>query len=367
VDTIDRLCAAARQYGASDLFLHAGRVPQIRLEGRLAPLDEAALAPAEVDAFWTRCGVPLETADHDGGFIAADGTRFRVSFFRSFDGRGAVMRQILTEIPTLDGLGLPSALLTSWISRPSGLILVTGPTGSGKSTTLAACLEWMNRNTSRHIVTIEDPIEYLFEPNLSVFTQREVGTDTPSFSEGLRRALRQSPDVILVGEIRDVASALTALQAAQTGHLVLSTLHGTNAIDSLERIARLCNTNDRAGMLQILGQQLIGVLCQRLVPGAGGGSVVVVEHLENRGATRKWIAEEQFLTLSDFIARGDNPANIPFLRSLADRVRTGRITEETALHLAPNAHELQRELRGIGRVAAVPPAATAPTPIPTPI
>jgi twitching motility protein PilT len=224
---------------------------------------------------------------------------------------------------------------------------VTGPTGAGKSTTLAACLEWLNQNYHRHIVTIEDPIEYLFTPVKCLFSQREVLSDTSSFSEGLRRSLRQSPDVILLGEIRDSVSAITALQAAETGHLVLATLHSSNVLDSLERLSRLFEIGEREGVLQLLSQQLIGILCQKLVPALPEGRTLVAEHFENQAVTRKWIAEGKFRELADLVAKGDNPANVTFLQSLVTLIQAGRITEAAGLQIATNPRELQRRLRGI--------------------
>jgi twitching motility protein PilT len=245
-------------------------------------------------------------------------------------------------VPGIETLGVPANLLASWIVRPSGLVLVTGPTGSGKSTTLAACLEWLNQNYHRHIVTIEDPIEYLFTPAKGLFTQREVGTDTMTFAEGLRRSLRQSPDVILLGEIRDSESAVTALQAAETGHLVLATLHSSNVLDTFERLSRLFGASEREGV-----QQLVGLLCQKLIPSLPDGRALAVEHFENQAVTRKWIAEGKFRDLADFIGKGDNPNNTTFLESLVVMIQEGRISEATALHVATNPREVQRRLRGV--------------------
>ena len=211
----------------------------------------------------------------------------------------------------------------------------------------------MNQHHSRHVVTIEDPIEYLFEPALCLFTQREVGIDTTSFAEGLRRSLRQSPDLILLGEIRDSASAITALQAAETGHLVLATLHSSNVLDSLERLSRLFDIREREGVLQVLSQQLIGIICQRLVNAEPEGRTLVVEHFENQAVTRKWIQEAKFRELADLVAKGDNPANVTFLQSLARLVRERKISEVVALQTASNPHELQRELRGISANAVL--------------
>lgn len=348
---IDRLCAVMHEQGASDLFLSSNQVPQIRLNGDLITLESEAFSDEEMNSFWERCGVPENALDHDTSYISADGQRYRVNFFHSLYTRGAVLRQIKTQIPELESLGLPEDLLKSWVVRRSGLILVTGATGSGKSTTLASCLDYLNHHYPRHVVTIEDPVEYLFSPDQCLFTQREVGTDTTSFAEGLRRSLRQSPDVILLGEIRDGLTASTALQAAETGHLVLATLHSSNVLDSLERLARLFDQAERAGVLQVLSQQLIGILSQKLIASASGGQVLAVEHVENQAATRKWILEGKFQELADFLAKGTQPSNISFVQSLYALVKSGQVTEETALHVAPNPHELQRLIRGIGNSA----------------
>ena len=310
-------------------------------------IGEAPVHAEEIESLWTQCGTTLDVLDYDGSYVATDGTRFRVNLFRTLFKRGAVLRPIKTVVPTLESLGAPTELLASWVTRPYGIVLVTGPTGAGKSTTIAACLEWINQNYARHIVTIEDPIEYLFTPAKCLFTQREVSTDTATFAEGLRRSLRQSPDVILLGEIRDSASAITALQAAETGHLVLATLHSSNVLDSLERIARLFEIGERDSVFQLLSQQLIGIICQKLVPALAEGRALVVEHFENQAVTRKWISEGKFRELTDFVAKGDNPHNVTFLQNLVVMIQSGRISEAVGLQAATNPRELQRRLRGI--------------------
>jgi len=347
VEYIDSLCLLAAHSQASDLFLYSGRVPQIRVNGEITEADTRPLSKEELALFWNHCGAASDALDFDGSHTSSDGRRYRVNLYRSLDQRGAVLRPIKMVIPSLDSLGVPTALLTSWIGRPAGLVLVTGATGSGKSTTLASGLDWLNQNTHRHIVTIEDPIEYLFQPQNCLFTQREVGSDTSSFAEGLKRSLRQSPDVILLGEIRDGPSAITALQAAETGHLVLATMHSSNVLDSLERVSRLFDPQERESVLYVLSQQLVGILCQKLVPDQRDGRALVVEHFENQAVTRKWIQEGKFRELADFVAKGDNPTNVTFLKSLATLVQTKRISEATALQAASSPHELQRLLRGI--------------------
>ena len=347
MEIIDGLCCLAGKHGASDLYLHAEQTPQFRINGELLALNAEPIATAEMESLWTQCGAALDVLDFDGSYISSDGNRFRVNLYRTLFKRGAVLRPIKTLVPALETLGVPAELLASWITRPSGLVLVTGPTGAGKSTTLAACLEWLNQNYHRHIVTIEDPIEYLFTPAKCLFSQREVFTDTSTFAEGLRRSLRQSPDVILLGEIRDGVSAITALQAAETGHLVLATLHSSNVLDSLERLSRLFDIAERDGVFQLLSQQLVGILCQKLVPALPEGRALAVEHCENQAVTRKWIAEGKFRELADFLGKGDNPANVTFLQSLAGMIQSGRITEATGVQTASNPRELQRRLRGI--------------------
>jgi pilus retraction protein PilT len=352
VEYIDSLCCLAGRHGASDIFLHAEQPPQFRINGELTTIGNALVHAEELESLWIHCGAKLTMLDYDGSYISSDGNRFRVNLFRSLFKFGAVLRPIKTQVPGIETLGVPANLLASWITRPYGLVLITGPTGAGKSTTLAACLDWLNQNYHRHIVTIEDPIEYLFTPVKCLFTQREVGTDTDTFSEGLRRSLRQSPDVILLGEIRDGESAITALQAAETGHLVLATLHSSNVLDSFERLSRLFELDAREGVLQLLAQQLVGIMCQKLVPAVPEGRALVVEHMENQAVTRKWITEGKFRDLADFVGKGDNPANVTFLESLVAMIQSGRISEATALHTATNPRELQRRIRGVNSSSA---------------
>jgi len=343
---METLCAAAVEYGASDLLLHEGRAPQLRLEGRLTPLDFPPLTGAFFEALWAACRAGSEKLDHDTS-LTAGGTRFRVNLLHQLGRRGAVLRRIRSSIPDLGTLGLPEELLQEWAGRPSGMVLVCGPTGSGKSTTLAATLEWMNGNFSRHVVTIEDPIEFLFQARECLFTQREVGIDTTSFSEGLRRSLRQDPDVIFVGEIRDATTAMTAAQASETGHLVLATLHSSNCTDAVERLQTLFPAAERDSVRRTLASQLLGILCQRLIPAAGGGMLLAVEYFTNSGATRKYIEDGRFADLGDAISRADPRTARNFISSLAELVKNGRITEETALASAENPHELRRVLRGV--------------------
>jgi twitching motility protein PilT len=224
---------------------------------------------------------------------------------------------------------------------------VTGPTGSGKSTTIASLLQWMNENLVRHVVTIEDPVEYQFTSKRCHFTQRQVGRDTASFASGLRSALRQAPDVIFVGEIRDYETALTALQASETGHLVVSTLHSEKVADTMERYLNLFPAEDEKHGVNLLANQLSGVLCQKLVQSADGGLHLLAEHVENAGAMRDWIARRELQNVDQYISRGSDPAAVSFLQSTLKALQAKVITEATAMASVSNESELRRAMRGI--------------------
>jgi pilus retraction protein PilT len=348
---LESLCAAAVEYGASDLLLHEGRAPQFRINGVLTAVEASPLSGDFFAQLWASCGAPPETTDFDSSLSSDQGARFRVNLLRQSGARAAVLRRIRSEIPDLETLGVPADVLREWCGRKSGIVLVCGPTGSGKSTTLAAAMEWMNQTLARHIVTIEDPIEYLFTGKKCLFTQREVGIDTPSFAEGLRRSLRQDPDVIFVGEIRDAVTATTALQASETGHLVLATLHSSNAGDTIERLQVIFPSAEREAVRRTLSSQLLGVLCQRLIPATDGGLALAVEYFTNVGVTRKYVAEGKTPELSDQIARSDPRTGRDFLTSLAALVRSGRISEDEASASVDNPQELLRALRGISSSA----------------
>jgi twitching motility protein PilT len=347
--TIVQLIKAAQHHGASDLFLGEDDPPRLKLNGVVIELNEPALSRAELADFWRACGAdPDSGCDHDAAYMLPDKSRFRVSLFRHTGLLGAALRTIKQQIPNMETLGLPEHILIPWLQRRSGLILVTGATGSGKSTTLASCLEWINSHFQRHIVTLEDPIEYQFKSRHSLFTQREIGTDTEGFHRGLRAALRQAPDVLFLGEIRDAETALVALQACETGHLVFSTLHSSDCVDTLERLNTMFSDRERASGLLLLSLQLIGVFSQMLLPRAGGeGVTLVAEFMENSGAVRPWIRGERLPEIRDHLNRGNTSDTQSFLRALLEAVAEGRISQETALAAAPNPGDLQRAFRGM--------------------
>jgi len=351
MEALESLCESCLQAGGSDLFLREGSAPFIRLGDQLAGIETEPTHEELFNYLWSVCGAKPEASDHDASFVTRSGLRFRVNLHRHLGVRGAVLRNIKTQIPSMEELGLPAELLQKWFSRPSGLILVTGSTGTGKSTTMAAGLEWLNQTVTRHIITIEDPVEYLFQDHLCRFTQREVGADTPSFAEGLRRALRQSPDIILLGEIRDAVSANTALQAAETGHLVITSLHSSSATEAVERLHRIFTPEEREDASSLLAAQLIGVLTQQLVPGLKKNLFLVAEHFENQAATRQWIRHGGGTELADFIQNSQSEENQSMTNSLVQALREGHISMEHALAAAPVADEFRRAAMGISSAA----------------
>jgi len=348
-DRIDALCRSIAESDATtDLYFCEDSPPHLRVQNKVSAIDDVLLSRLDMEAFWSCCGAdPNTTTDQDSAYVASNGRRFRVNLNKQLGKLAAVLRPIEFRIPTFEQLRLPAAILEDWSSRSAGIVLLTGPTGCGKSTTVAASLEWINQNRQAHIVTIEDPIEYLFQAKQSLFTQREVGSDTESFPLGLRSALRQSPHIIFVGEIRDAETAITALQAAETGHLVFSTLHCRNISDAFERLINLFPPENRDSALLILSTQLIGIMAQRLLPGTEGFLTPVLEYVQNQGATHKWIREGAHQKIADLIARDDDDGNQSFLQSILTEYHAGKISEDTAAEACDNPGDFSRALRGI--------------------
>jgi twitching motility protein PilT len=346
-DTISLYCRAAQEYKASDLILDEGEPPVLRVSGSITPLEAPAISSEDLYAFRTACGVSTTDNEHDASFVTEDGVRFRVNFHHRVGGEGAVLRRISTAPPPIESLGVPAEILCEMVQRRSGIIIVSGPTGSGKSTTLASLLDWVNHNLERHVVTIEDPVEFIFKRDKSLFTQRAVGLDTEGFAEGLRGALRQAPDIILVGEIRDSETAMVALQAAETGHLVMASLHSSDVGEVIERLEAFFPESERNGLLQVLAGQLQMVLCQKLVPSTDGGRVLVSEHLINAGLARQCILDGDVNGLRDYLLKSDESESVDFLRSFHRLVSEEKIDVATAMQYCPNPSELRRRLRGI--------------------
>jgi twitching motility protein PilT len=259
--------------GASDLHLPVGSPPVLRIHGGLTPLDTEPLTPDDTERLMKAITSEVnqqhlqEMGSVDFGFAFGDKARFRVSVFRQKGVMGLVLRCIPNDLLTLEQIGLPPAI-KDILFRPRGLVLVTGPTGSGKSTTLASMIDVINAQRDCHIITVEDPIEFYHDHKMSIITQREIGVDVPSFAEALRRALRQDPDVILVGEMRDLETIAAAVTAAETGHLVFGTLHTTGAAETVDRIVDAFPTDQQEQIRSQLAMSLICVISQVLLPRA---------------------------------------------------------------------------------------------------
>ena len=301
--TMEELLQATIDEGGSDLHIRALMPPELRVHGELLPLSEEVLS--EEDSYnlvrEISTDEQMSEVERNGGadFALAhpDGTRFRVSVFKERKRYGAVLRQIPNKLLTMEQLGLPP-VVKELLFKPRGLILVTGPTGSGKSTTLASMLDVINKERGVHIITIEDPIEFYHQSQKSLVTQREVGDDVPSFAEAIRRALRQDPDVILVGEMRDLDTIAAAITAAETGHLVFGTLHTTGAAETIDRIVDAFPTNQQAQVRTQLAAGLQAVISQILLPrlnanGEVSGRVAAFEIMTTTDAIRSRIRDNK--------------------------------------------------------------------------
>jgi twitching motility protein PilT len=275
---IDKLLQTTVSRKASDLHITVGQPPVLRIDGRLKRLETKVLEPEDTVALMKsitpdRCQQELqEVGGADFGFAFGEMARFRVSIFKQKGNVAMVLRQIPLKLMNFKDLGTPP-VLTKLCEKPRGLILVTGPTGSGKTTTLAAMIDYINENFDHHIITIEDPIEFYHQHKKSTVNQRELGVDVPSFAEAIRRGLRQDPDVILVGELRDLETIETAITAAETGHVVFGTLHTTGAQGTVNRIIDVFPVSQQEQIRVQLSTSIIGVLSQALLPKSGGGGV----------------------------------------------------------------------------------------------
>jgi twitching motility protein PilT len=307
---IDRLLETCIRLNASDIHLHVGRPPVLRMDGRLRSLETKVLEPDDCVALMKSITPERnqqefqEEGGTDFGFAFGEKGRFRVSVFRAKGNVSIALRLIPTKILTFDEIGLP-AMVKALCRRPRGLFLVTGPTGSGKTTTLATMLDYVNRNFDRHIITVEDPIEYYHPHRKSIFTQREVGVDVPSFAEALRRALRQDPDVVLVGEMRDLETMEAAIRAAETGHLVFATLHTTGAQGTINRIIDAFPVAQQEQIRVQLSTTLIAVLSQVLLPKMGtGGRMAAYEFLLTTPAICNLVRENKTYRIDSSIQTG---------------------------------------------------------------
>ena len=347
---LDTALAETVALGASDLHVKPGTRPRVRIEGELHELngygavtrDDLLKIASSVLTSDLKKSILEEEGSADLSYDLSAG-RFRCSAFRQRGGTSFIFRTI-PEAPNFDELALPEVVLT-WTAAPQGLVIVTGPTGSGKSTTSAALLRRINEGRSCHIVTVEDPIEFIHHDARALVSQREIGPDAPSFTRALKAALRQDPDVILIGEIRDEDTALTALRAAETGHLVFATLHTSGAADTVARLMELFAGRGSNLGRQMLASSLIGVISQRLIRGIDGKRRLNAELMVNTARMRECLTDGgDSSELLQIIAEGDYYGMQTFDQSLLDLVARSEVMAAEATAMAINPHNFRLEL-----------------------
>lgn len=332
----------------SDLHFGVDSHPVVRVSGSLIPLvKKPVLTDADLDGFAKVLMMESKYQDYterhevDFSYSAKDGVRFRGNGFRQSGNMAIALRLIPNEIRSIQDLNLPP-ILESFVQRPQGFFLCVGPVGQGKSTTLAAMIDMINTNRAEHIVTIEDPIEYIYEPKKSLIDQREIGIDTESFQTALNSAFRQDVDVILVGEMRNAETIGTAVTAAETGHLVFSTLHTNNAAQTIDRIIDSFPAEQQDQIRVQLAGSLAGIFSQRLIPRISGGMVPTYELLINNSAVSNLIRERRTHEIQTVIETGMEQGMIDMNRSLAQLVKNGEITVENAFAYSINPKGLER-------------------------
>ncbi len=353
---IDKLLSAQVKQGASDLHITVGQPPVLRLHGRMQKLKTKVLEAADTMGLMKsitpdRCQQEFqETGSTDFGFAFGDQARFRVSVFRQRGNVAIVLRQIPVDLLTMDQLKIPT-IFKDMIMRPRGLVLVTGPTGSGKSTSLAGMIDYLNDTVDHHIITIEDPIEFYHNHKKSTINQREVGVDVTSFAEAIRRALRQDPDVILVGELRDLETIEAAITAAETGHVVFGTLHTSSAAGTINRVIDVFPTNQQDQIRTQLATSIIGILAQQLCPKIGGGRVAAFESLVVTPGIANLIRENKIFRITSAIQTGSKHGMKLLDDHLFEHWKNELVTKEDVLAKANTPDELAKRIASAERGA----------------
>ena len=357
--TLNQLMDFMVAQGASDLHVAVGRKPVIRKSGHLKDVNAPELTAADTIRLIKEIAPEKnmkelqENGSTDWGHAFGDKARFRCAAFKQKNQLGLVMRQIPNRLLTFEQIGLPENT-KRLLDRPRGLILVTGPTGSGKTTTLATMIDWINTNIDHHIITVEDPIEYYHQHKKSIITQRELGNDVPSFAEGLRRALRQDPDVILVGEMRDLETIGAAITAAETGHLVFGTLHTTGATRTVDRIIDAFPTNQQEQVRAQLAVSMIACISQAIMPKVGGGLIAAFEIMVSTSAVENLIREAKTYQLNSVIQTGKKEGMVLLDDYLWDLWGAQKITRLDMFRKASNIKEMREKFdafrKGKGRL-----------------
>lgn len=352
IELFHNVLKAAVESSASDVHIKVGTPIVFRINRQLYPADFPYPDSACIKA-WVEHAVPAhlkrrleDEREADFSYYAPGIGRFRTNIFQQRGEFCFAMRHVKTRVPSFEELGLPE-ILKQIAETQRGIVIVAGPSGCGKSTTLAAMIEHINANFKKHIITLEDPIEYLFEDNQSVIEQREIGLDTASYHHALKHVLRQDPDVIMIGEMRDVVSIESAMAACDTGHLVLTTLHTINAPASVIRILDFFKAEEREQVRRQLAGSLRAIIVQRMVNTIAGGITPAFEILINTPTVRKLIEENRLEKLAAAIETGTEDGMLNFNQSLLQLVRSGKITEKEALSKAPNPQALEMNLKGI--------------------
>ena len=349
---IETLLEECLRRKASDIHIQVGLQPILRIDGNLVPITSAPVLTNELIRsliFATldenQRNIYLKDKEYDYSFAFGDLARFRVNAYHERGKMAAAFRLIPNDIKSINDLGMPE-IVGSFADFPRGLVLVTGPTGSGKTTTLAALIDKINREKSRHIITIEDPIEFTYKSQRSVVVQREVHYDTFSFSAALRSALREDPDVVLIGEMRDLETIQSAITIAETGHLVFATLHTNSAAQSIDRMIDVFPAQQQPQVRSQLSNILMAICSQRLIPAIGGGRVCAAEIMVANSAIRALIREGKTHQIDTAIQTGADLGMQTMDRTLASLVRTGVITYDSAREYAIDLNELDRLMRG---------------------
>ncbi len=358
-EEIQKLMAFVSKNEASDLHLKVGYPPYIRIAGHLRKLQSPPLPNSEYVEAMLADYIPktrrAEYEQHGGLDFSAcgvTGDRYRVNIFRSTGDMHVALRRVRSKIPSFAELNLPDVYRKTIMHSVEGLILVSGVTGCGKSSTLASMLDYINDHRSLHMVTIEDPIEYVFHPKKCIISQREVGIDTPSFKDALRYMVRQDPDCILIGEMRDRETMLAAIQSAETGHLVLGSIHCADTQQTFSRILEFFPREDHAFVRSSLANSLSAIMCQRLLPGVEEGTrYPATEVLLNNSIVKDKILHEEDEDFPAILHQCKDEGMRSFTQSLCELVRQERVHQDTAMDYAPNRDALKSMLKGIESAA----------------
>ncbi|MBW8782542.1 MAG: PilT/PilU family type 4a pilus ATPase [Verrucomicrobia bacterium] len=348
------LLKLAVESGASDIVIKSEKPGYVRLSGRLKPVDMDPISAAEVREF-VDTHVPKvfrvrweEDGQVDFAYAAEGVGRFRVNAFHQRGTGSIVFRHIKSKVPSFADLGLNPDPMLNLAKSKDGILLVCGATGSGKSSTMAAMLNWINQNLDKHIVTLEDPIEYTFLDDKSVFQQREIGLDVPNFEMAIKSVLRQNPDIILIGEMRDRETFETAISAAETGHLVFSTMHAGTVAQALTRLFEFFPPEQQIQARRQIAGTIRGFICQKLIPAMeGGGRVPANEVLAADSVVRNLILDGQNEKIQGILDGGSDSASFSFNRDLYRLVKAGLISKAEGLRFSPNPQALEMNLKGI--------------------